>query len=50
MFSYFQLSPIGKIAAHSAYDKFSWNKYLIINLFSPPRFLMWESFSDCDFS
>ena len=23
---------IGKIAAHLAYDMFSWNKYLIVNL------------------
>ena len=36
--SYFYLSlvtewpPIGKIAAHSAYDMFSWYKYLIVNL------------------
>ena len=38
-------SPIGKIAAHSAYDVFSWYKYLIVNLvFFPPRFLEWESF------
>ena len=43
--------PIGKIAAHSAYDMFSWYKYLIVSLvFSPPRFLEWESFSDCAFS
>ena len=42
---------IGKIAAHSAYNMFSWYKYLIVNLFfSPPRFLEWESFSDCAFS
>ena len=27
--------PIGKIAAHSAYDMFSWYKYLIINLVFP---------------
>ena len=40
--------PIRKIAAHSAYDMFSWYKYLIVSLvFSPPRFLEWESFSDC---
>ena len=25
--------PIGKIAAHSAYDMFSWYKYLIVSLF-----------------
>ena len=24
--------PIGKIAAHSAYEMFSWNKYLIVSL------------------
>ena len=43
--------PIGKIAAHSDCDMFSWYKYLIVNLvFSPPRFLEWESFSDCAFS
>ena len=42
--------PIGKIAAHSAYDMFSWYKYLIVSLFFPPRFLEWESFSDCAFS
>ena len=24
--------PIGKIAAYSAYDMFSWHKYLIVNL------------------
>ena len=42
--------PIGKIAAHSAYDMFSWNKYLIVSFFFPPRFLEWESFSDCAFS
>ena len=41
--------PIGKIAAHSAYDMFSWYKYLIVSFF-PPRFLEWESFSDCAFS
>ena len=36
---------IGKIAAHSAYDMFLWYKYLIVNLvFSPPRYLEWESF------
>ena len=25
-------APIGKIAAHSAYDMFSWYKYLIVGL------------------
>ena len=39
--------PIGKIAAHSAYDMF----HGIVSLvFFPPRFLEWESFSDCAFS
>ena len=45
--------PIGKIAAHSAYDMYSWYKYLIVSLvFSHlgPRFLEWESFSDCAFT
>ena len=43
--------PIGKISAHPAYDMFSWYKYLIVSLelFFPPRFLEWESFSDCAF-
>ena len=27
--------PIGKIAAYSAYDMFSWYKYLIVSLFFP---------------
>ena len=27
--------PIGKIAAHSAYEMFSWCKYLIVSLFFP---------------
>ena len=39
--------PIGKIAAHSAYDMFNGIKYLIVTLvFFPPRFLE----SDCVFS
>ena len=38
--------PIGKIAAHSAYEMFLWYKYLIVR----PRFLEWESFSDCALS
>ena len=43
--------PIGKIAAHSAYDVFHGIKYLIVGwVFFPPRFLEWESFSDCAFS
>ena len=37
MFSYFKVKvtewpPIGKIAAHSAYEMFSWYKYLIVSL------------------
>ena len=37
--------PIGKIAAHSAYEMCSWYKYQIVGLFFfPPRFLEWESF------
>ena len=38
MLSYFsyvyvtEWPPIGKIASHSAYDMFSWHKYLIVNL------------------
>ena len=27
-FRYFEWPPVGKIAAHSAYDMFSWYKYL----------------------
>ena len=27
--------PIGKIAAHSAYEMFSWYRYLIVSLFFP---------------
>ena len=42
--------PIGKIAAHSAYDMFSLHKYLIVNLVFPLRFLEWEYLSDCAFS
>ena len=43
--------PIGKIAAHSAYDMFLRYKYLIVNsVFSHLDFLEWESFSDCAFS
>ena len=36
-----------ELAAHSAYDMFSKYKYLIVNLFFPPRFLKWEFLSDC---
>ena len=43
--------PIGKIAAHSAYEMFSWYRYLIVSLvFSHLGFLEWESFSECAFS
>ena len=49
--AFVEWSPIGKIAAHSAYEMFSWYKYLIVSLiFFSPRFLEWESFSDCAFS
>ena len=42
--------PIGKIAAHSAYDCFMvWVPDCWFGFF-PPRFLEWESFSDCAFS
>ena len=40
--------PIGKIAAHSAYDMFHGIKYLIVSLVFPNS--EWESFSDCAFS
>ena len=43
--------PIGKIAAHSAYEMFSWYRYLIVSLvFSHLGFLEWESFADYAFS
>ena len=43
--------PIGKIAAHSAYEMFSWYRYLIVScFFSHLGFLEWESFADCAFS
>ena len=43
--------PIGKIAAHSAYEMFSWYRYLIVSfVFSHLGFLEWESFADCAFS
>ena len=42
---------LGKIAAHSAYEMFSWYRYLIVSLvFSHLGFLEWESFADCAFS
>ena len=37
---------LGYLAAHSAYEMFSWYKFG----FFPPWFLEWESFSDCAFS
>ena len=46
-FRYPNVYLFGKKAAHSACDMFSWYKYM--SLF-PPRFLEWESFSDCAFS
>ena len=43
--------PIGGIAAHSAYDMFSWYKYLsVILVFPIPRFMEWEFLSDCAIS
>ena len=43
--------PIGKIAAHSANEMFSWYRCLIVSLvFSHLGFLELESFSDCAFS
>ena len=42
---------IGKIAAHSAYEMFSWYKYLIVSLFFPASvFGVGIFFSDCAFS
>ena len=32
MFKVTEWPPIGKIAAHSAYEMFSWYKYLIVSL------------------
>ena len=42
--------PIGKIAAHSAYDMFHGMSTWLLVWFFPPRFLEWESLSDCAFS
>ena len=43
--------PIGKIAAHSAYEMFSWYKYLIVSLvFSHLGFWSGNLFCDCAFS
>ena len=42
--------PIGKIAAHSAYDMFHGISTWLLVCFFPPWFLEWESFSDCAFS
>ena len=38
--------PIGEKAAHSAYEMFSWYRYLIVSLIFPTS----ECFSDCAFS
>ena len=35
---------------HSAYEMISWYKYLIVSFLFRPRFLEWESFTDCAFS
>ena len=44
------MATFGKVAAHSAYEMFSWYKYLIVSLvFSRLGFVEWESFSDCAF-
>ena len=53
IFSYVKVTewpPIGKIAAHSAYDCFMVIVPDCSFGFFPPRFLEWESFSDCAFS
>ena len=53
IFKVTEMPPVGKMAAHSGYDMFSWYKYLIVNsvlIFSNLGFLEWESFSDCAFS
>ena len=44
--------PIGKIAAHSAYEMFLWYKYLIVSCFyfSTSVFGVGISLSDCAFS
>ena len=34
--------PIGKIAAHSAYDLFSWYKYLIVSCCFFPTSVFWS--------
>ena len=42
VFKVTELPTVWKIAALSAYDMFSWYKYLIVNLvFFPSRFLEW---------
>ena len=47
----FRWPPIGKIAAHSAYDMVSWYNNLIVNLiFSHLGFWSGNLFSDCAFS
>ena len=55
-FAYFHLSlgnrvaAYWEIAAQSAYGMISKNKYLIVNLVFPLRFLEWEFLSNCTFS
>ena len=45
------MATFWEIAAHSAYEMFSWYRYLIVSLvFSHLGFLEWESFADCAFS
>ena len=41
---------IEKIAAPSAYDMFSWNKYLIVDLVFPTSVFVFRIFTDCAFS
>ena len=42
------MAAFWEIAAHSAYNMFSYYKYLIVNLvFFPLRLLEWEFLSDC---
>ena len=44
------MATFWEIAASSAYDMFSWYKYLIVNAFFPPRLLELEFLSDCTIS
>ena len=34
--------PLGKIAAHSAYEMFSWYRYLIVSVFFFPTSGFWS--------